>query len=226
MYILFVEDDIIISKLIGRGWPVPSDRIEFVSNFARCSRLIATRRIDDYDAAVLDMNLPDGNATQILTELRLQSDLPAIVISGSGGPELRSSTLDIGADDYIMKPFSVRELQARVARAVNRYRGAAKLEKAFDFGLFRFDPSTKTISSTHVRMSMTDMESRLLFQLVRNPGKACSRQHLAETVCLRTFRPEDKTIDIYIGRLRKMLAQFGCYDGIETVRGTGYRFVI
>ncbi|MBC7282969.1 response regulator transcription factor [Hoeflea sp.] len=226
MKILIVEDDPMVAKTIVRGWPSPSDKIEVVCTVGKCSRLIATSQIDEFDVIVLDMNLPDGNAIQIISELRLRSQLPVIVISGSGGPEVRANTLDIGADDYIMKPFSVRELQARAARAANRFRGQTKVEEVFDFGLLRFDALARTLVSPHIRLSLTDMESRLLFQLAINAGKACSRQQLSETVCFRTFRPEDKTIDIYIGRLRAMFDQFFDDAVIETVRGVGYRFIL
>lgn len=223
--ILIVEDDPLVSKTIVGGWPSLSDKFDVVSTIASCSRLIATSQIDGYDVIILDMNLPDGNAIQVLSELRSRSQLPAIIISGSGNPEVRANTLDIGADDYIMKPFSVRELQARVARAVNRFCEKVNIENVFDFGSLRFDPLARTIVSPRDRTTLTDMETRLLYQLVINVGKACSRHDLSEKVCFRTYRPEDKTIDIYIGRLRTMLAQFYDDEVIETVRGVGYRFV-
>jgi DNA-binding response OmpR family regulator len=225
MKILVVEDDASVATVIVRNWPSPSDKFDVVATVAKCSRLIATNQIDEYDVIVLDMNLPDGNGIQIISELRLRSQLPAIVISGGGGPEIRANTLDIGADDYIMKPFSVRELQARVARAVNRLHERTKVARTFDFGSLRFDPLARTISLPHTRLTLTDMESRLLFRLVINSGRACSRQQLSETVCFRTYRPEDKTIDIYVGRLRAMFSRFCDDEVIETVRGVGYRFI-
>lgn len=224
--ILLVEDDPLVSKAIVRNWPVPSDDIEVISTFSKFARVIANAQIDEYDVVILDMNLPDGNAVHALSELRVRSDLPAIVISGSGSAEVRASTLDIGADDYVMKPFSIRELQARVARAVNRIRGQNKVDKVFDFGVFSFHPSSRAIKLRDSKFSLTDMEARLMFQLISNAGKACSRQNLSETVCLRTFRPDDKSIDIYIGRLRTMFSRFLDDEVIETVRGVGYRFIL
>jgi DNA-binding response OmpR family regulator len=188
--------------------------------------MLASSRIDEYDAVILDMNLPDGNAIQLISELRTRSDMPAVVISGAGSPETRASTLDIGADDYLMKPFSIRELQARVARAVNRLRGQRKPSDVMDFGNFQFDLASKTLKAAAGQWRLTDLEFRLLSQLASQAGRAFSRQQLCEVACLRAYRPDDKTVDIYIGRLRAKLAQMVEGEAIETVRGVGYRLVM
>lgn len=183
-------------------------------------------QIEEYDAVILDMNLPDGNALQVLSELRLRTELPAIVISGGGGPELRADTLDMGADDYLMKPFSLRELQARVTRAVNRMQKQNAVSNISAFDGFQFDRALKIIKLPNREYSLTDMEARLLSQLLSNTGRVCSRQHLSEAVCFREFRSEDRTIDIYIGRLRTVFSEFRQDEVIETVRGIGYRFLL
>jgi DNA-binding response OmpR family regulator len=226
MKILLVEDDTLVSRAIVRDWPVPSDQIDVAPTYAQCARAMASARIDEYDAVILDMNLPDGNAIQLISELRARSDMPAIVISGAGSPETRASTLDIGADDYLMKPFSIRELQARVARAVNRLRGHRKHSDLLDFDRFQFDLVSKTLKAANGQWRLTDLEFRLLSQLTSHVGKVFSRQQLCETACLRTYRPDDKTVDIYIARLRAKLAQIVEEEAIETVRGVGYRFVV
>lgn len=226
MKILLVEDDILVARAILRDWPDPADQIDIASTYLKCVRILASDLIDEYDAVILDMNLPDGNAIQLISELRMRSDMPAVVISGAGSPETRASTIDIGADDYLMKPFSIRELQARVARAVNRLRGQQKPSEAIDLGNVRFDLASKSLTAAGGQWRLTDLEFRLLFQLTSNVGKALSRQHLCEVACLRAYRADDKTVDIYIGRLRAKLAQIGEKAAIETVRGVGYRFVI
>ncbi len=226
MKILIVEDEVLVSRAIVRDWPVASDEFDIVATYSRCSRILASSRIYEYDAVILDMNLPDGNAIQLISELRSRSDMPAVVISGAGSPETRASTIDIGADDYLMKPFSIRELQARVARAVNRLHGQLKPSEAIDFGNFQFDLTSKSLRTAQGRWRLTDLEFRLLFQLTSHVGRAFSRQHLCETACLRTYRPNDKTVDIYIARLRNIFSQFVEEEVIETVRGLGYRFVL
>lgn len=223
--ILLVEDDLLVAKAIKRDWPIPSDRIDVIQTYAKCARLVASEQVDEYDVLILDMNLPDGNALQILRELRFRSQLPAIVISGGGSPEVRANTLDLGADDYVMKPFSIRELQARVSRAVHRLRGHETLDRVFTFRHFHYSPATKVLQSPDRKFVLTDMESRLLFQLMNTAGKVCSRQHLSEAVCFRPFRSDDKTIDIYIARLRAIFSSFLDHDVVETVRGVGYRFL-
>lgn len=225
MKILLVEDDALVAKSILRDWPIPSDHIDVVSTASQCSRLIASAQVDQYDALIVDMNLPDGNALQVLSELRIRSDLPTIVISGSGTPDFRASTLDIGADDYLMKPLSIRELQARVSRAVSRMHARERTDQDFNFGAFQYSPATKTLKVPRGPVVLTDMEARLLYQLMNNAGKVCSRQQLSETVCFRPFRADDKSIDIYIGRLRKTFGTFMHEEVIETVRGVGFRFL-
>ena len=226
MKILLVEDDSLVAKGIVRDWPIPSDEIEVVPTFSQCARAIGNAQIDEYDAVILDMNLPDGNGLQALTDLRRRSGMPAIVISGSGSAESRANTLDVGADDYLMKPFSIRELQARVHRVVTRVRGHITADTVINFEIFQYDHASKLLSLPDSRWTLTDLESRLLFQLVSHAGKVCGRKHLYESACLRTFRPHDKTIDIYIGRLRNIFSKFTNEDVIETVRGVGYRFVL
>lgn len=224
--ILLVEDDPLVAKSIRRDWPIPSDHIDVISTFDQCARIIASAQVDEYDALIVDMNLPDGNAMQVLSQLRIRSELPAIVISGSGNSEVRASTLDIGADDYVMKPFSIRELQARVTRAVNRMRRKGTADRIFNFGNFQYSPITKSLKVQSSYFVLTDMEARLMFQLMTSAGKVCSRQQLSEPVCFRPFRTDDKTIDIYIGRLRAKFSKFMDDEVIETVRGAGYRFLL
>jgi DNA-binding response OmpR family regulator len=223
--LLLVEDDPLVAKSVLRDWPIPSDHIDVISTVAQCSRLIVSTQIDQYEVVIVDMNLPDGNALQVLSELRTRSQLPTIVISGSGTPDFRATTLDIGADDYVMKPFSIRELQARVSRAANRMHARERSDGVFDFGTFQYSLATKTLSAPTGPIVLTDMEARLTYQLMNSAGKVCSRQQLSETVCFRPFRAEDKSIDIYIGRLRKTFGTFMHGEVIETVRGVGFRFL-
>lgn len=226
MKILLVEDDTLVSKAITRGWPMPTDEIEVFSTYSQCARAIANSQIDAFDAVIIDMNLPDGNAVQILTGLRQRSQIPAIVISGSGNPETRASTFDLGADDYLMKPFSIRELQARVARAVRRLSAPVTNSALLNFGTFQYDTGAKTITFLGSRCALSDMEARLLAELTSHAGRVCSRKNLYEAVCLRTFKPQDKTLDIYIGRLRSIFVKHVDDELIETVRGVGYRFTL
>jgi DNA-binding response OmpR family regulator len=181
-------------------------------------------QIDEYDALIVDLNLPDGNALQLINELRQHSNMPAVIISGAGSPESRATTLDLGADDYLMKPFSTRELQARVYRALGRSRGHQDSQTALEFEGFTYDRSSKKLCYSDGASTLTDLEARLLTELVSHAGRACSRKQLYENVNHRPFRTEDKTIDIYVARLRKIFAHFMVGDVIETVRGVGYRF--
>ncbi|HTV68348.1 MAG TPA: response regulator, partial [Rhizobiaceae bacterium] len=118
MDILVIEDEPEICSTIRLGWPVPSDKLRFVSTYRQSLNLTQSAELRFFDAVVLDIYLPDGDGMTILRTIRHSTDTPIILISGHGDAESRASAINAGADDYVMKPFSVRELQARVARLV------------------------------------------------------------------------------------------------------------
>lgn len=119
MDLLVIEDDRLICQTIRSAWPVPTDRLRFVSTYKQSLGLIHSPELGFFDGVIVDIHLPDGDGMTILRTIRNNTNVPIILISGSGTPDSRADAIGLGADDYLMKPFSVRELQARVKRLVN-----------------------------------------------------------------------------------------------------------
>ncbi len=108
MDILIIEDDPMICQTIRNAWPTPGDKLNTVSSYSQSLRLTLGPELAFFDAIVVDLHLPDGDGLSVLRSIRQSSSVPIVVISGSGTAESRAGTFDIGADDYVMKPFSVR----------------------------------------------------------------------------------------------------------------------
>lgn len=227
--ILLVEDDDLVARTIIESWPVPGDNIRLISNYKQCLRTIHSAEIDFFDGAIIDVNLPDGNGLEILRTVRRHSDIPLILISGSGSPESRATALDAGADDYVMKPFSVRELQARLTRAVTKSESIRPevLPCELAIGSVRCDLTRRTLLFHGKTLPLTELEARLLSGLSRNPGRTCSKSQLSKHACFREYDPRDKTLEVYIARVRRKVEQLDpkSVEYIQTVRGVGYRLV-
>ena len=225
--LLVIEDDRAICQTIRSAWPVPTDRIRFVSTYKQSLGLIHSPELGFFDCAIVDIHLPDGNGMTILRTVRENTNVPIILISGSGTADSRADAIGLGADDYVMKPFSVRELQARVRRLVNVR--AEKNEKAgrrkFRLGETVCNLQARTLSFQEETVALTDTEVRLLDLLLRNANRICSKSYLYKNALFRDHDPSDKTLDVYLSRIRNKVRQLDkqSVDWIQTVRGSGYR---
>lgn len=227
MDILVIEDDALICRTIKGAWPIPSDTLHIVSTYAQSLNLIFGSELMLFDAVVLDIHLPDGDGLGILRTIRAHSSVPIVMISGSGTPDSRAGTFEVGADDYIMKPFSVRELQARVARLV-AVRNAARIERRgaiFLIGSVECDLQTRQFRVDFEVQPLTDAEARILGYLHENAGRNCSKSAIYKHAFFRNYLPNDKTLDVYIGRIRKKLGALAIDSAgyLQTARGAGYR---
>lgn len=228
MDILMIEDDMLICKTVKSVWPIPSDRLHFVASYAQSLSLIFSPELMLFDAVVLDIHLPDGDGLGILRTIRARSSVPIVMISGSGTPDSRAGTFDVGADDYVMKPFSVRELQARVARLVS-VRAAALPERRggaiFTIGAVECDLKTRQLRMEQETQPLTDAEARILGYLHENAGRSCSKSAIYKHAFFRGYKPGDKTLDVYIGRIRRKLSALAVESAgrLQTARGAGYR---
>ncbi len=177
------------------------------------------------DALVLDLMLPGRSGLEILREVRsepLTRDLPVIVLTA------RATEMDLllgfehGADDYLTKPFSPRELVARL-QALLRRAGAGRSDVAVVQGSLSVDPGSREASFEGQRLSLTPLEFDLLSFLVRHPGRVLSREELLRKVWGYDFLGETRTVDVHVRRLRMKLGE--THPLIETVTGAGYKFV-
>ena len=177
------------------------------------------------DVLLLDVMLPDANGLDLCRRLRADGcELPILMLTARGDPMDRVLGLEIGADDYLAKPFEPRELVARV-RALARRRRQAERRSQLQFGELRIDLLGRHASWASTPLALTSTEFKLLATLAGQPGQAVSREALSAAVQPGSYTPLDRAVDVQVARLRKKLrAPPGGPDWIETVRGEGYVF--
>lgn len=176
------------------------------------------------DLLVLDLNLPDCDGLSLARELRSNSRLAIIIVTARDEPEERARGLEIGADDYITKPFFPRELVARIHNVLDRVLGdQPRQQPLLQFGNWLLDRRERLLRTTGGEdASLTGAEFDLLGALVEHPGQLMSRESLAEAISDKKAEAGPRSVDILVSRLRKKLLESG--NAIETCRGHGYRF--
>jgi DNA-binding response OmpR family regulator len=177
------------------------------------------------DLVVLDIGLPDMEGWEVLDRLRELSDAPVLMLTAQGAELDKVRALRAGADDYVTKPFGRQELLARVEALLRRRRGRADREEA---SLLAAGPIALDLRAHEARidgelLDLTALEFRLLSALVRHAGQVLSAEQLLELVWNDPLGGRRDRVKIYVGYLRRKLAQAGAGDLIETVRGVGYR---
>lgn len=189
---------------------------------------LALAREEAFAALILDVMLPGANGFDVLRELRRLSDVPVLMLTAVGSEADRIAGLEVGADDYLPKPFSPRELLARL-RAVLRRARLATLHNPggsppLSIGGLVLDPAARTASVDGRRVTLTAIEFDLLLALARTPGWVRSREQLLLDVADRDFEAFDRSIDVHISALRRKLGDDPREPRfIDTVRGAGYR---
>jgi two-component system response regulator TctD len=218
MRVLIVEDAADVAEAIAMRLGKTGMACDVAGSAADAEDFLAIQR---YDAMVLDINLPDRHGTDLLKDLRARGDrTPVLMLTALFSVDDRVSALNLGADDYLVKPFDQRELDARL-RALMR-RDADQKTDALRLGPLAFSPATQTATLDGTALDLTRREAALLGLLLRHQGQAISKQRLYEG--LFTFDDADvglNAIELYIARLRKRIAASGVR--IETQRGIGYR---
>jgi DNA-binding response OmpR family regulator len=187
----------------------------------------ARARAASADLLLLDLVLPDGNGLEFLRALRVKSDVPVIVLTSRDEETDRVVGLEMGADDYVLKPFSPREVAARV-RAVLR-RSSAKAsppeeEKPLHSGPLSADLRTRKALAGGRELALSRTEFNLLTAFLRSPGRVFERSQLLDTVWGADVVVGDRTVDVHVKALRRKLEEAGADPRVlETVRGVGYR---
>lgn len=211
MRALVVEDDHSVSEPLISG--LERNGIE-TTHVAYATQVVGA--LHGADVVILDLGLPDGEGLDVLREIRAISDVPVIIATARGEETDRIIGLELGADDYVVKPFSVRELAARI-RAIARRR---RTEPEVSSGSLVVDKNTRRVTFGDRAIDLTAKEFDLLAVLAEEPGKVYSRQELYTRVWDPVWVGTGKTLDVHIGSLRRKLDD---PELIETVRGVGYR---
>jgi DNA-binding response OmpR family regulator len=174
---------------------------------------------------LLDLNLPDEDGLAIMRSLRARSDVPVVIVTARHGTDDRLAALEMGADDYLIKPFEPRELVARVRNIIRRYRGADKKKSLFRFARWELDVDRHALRNGNGQSTeLTPAEFDLLLALVKNRGHVMSRAQLIDAI-VHTEPPEsERAVDVLMSRLRKKIEKDADDPKILlTIRGHGYR---
>ncbi|HGJ5858142.1 phosphate regulon transcriptional regulator PhoB [Arsenophonus nasoniae] len=199
-----------------------------------------TVEADDYDSAIaqliepypalilLDWMIPGGSGIQLIAHMKrdqLTRNIPIMMLTARGEEEDRVRGLEIGADDYLTKPFSPKELIARV-NAILRRVSAMASDNVIEMNGLKLDPASHRVMSDATSIEMGPTEYKLLYFFMTHPERVYNREQLLNYVWGVNVYIEDRTVDVHIRRLRKALAVGGHEKMIQTVRGTGYRFSV
>lgn len=219
MRVLLVEDESRIAVFVARGLRAEGYAVEHVGTGAEALR---RAREDGYDLMVLDLGLPDIDGTDVLRVLRGEGvALPIIVLTARGQVGARVEGLDLGADDYLTKPFAFDELLARV-RARLRHRSGDAESSRLRAGDVELDLGRRRVRAAGAEHDLTAREFSLLQAFMRRPDQVLTRERILSQVWDLDWDPGSNVVDVYVGYLRRKLGE----DRIETVRGVGYRFVV
>ncbi|MFQ5925091.1 MAG: response regulator transcription factor [Dehalococcoidia bacterium] len=172
---------------------------------------------------VLDLMLPDIDGFEVCRQIRKKSDIPLLMLTARKEDIDKIVGLELGADDYLTKPFNPRELVARVKAILRRYQAGLSLGKAMEVGNLRIDPSRHEATVDGQPLTLRSKEFALLATLAQNLGMVLSREQLLELVWGFDYYGETRTVDVHINHLREKMA--GASALIETVRGMGYKMV-
>jgi two-component system phosphate regulon response regulator PhoB len=179
---------------------------------------------NDPDLIVLDWMMPQLSGIEVCRRLKSNSktrQIPVIMLSARAEEVDRVRGLETGADDYVVKPYSVIELMARVKAHLRRMRAAA-VGNRLEYGDIMLDPETHKVFRSQSELKLGPTEFRLLSTFMEKPGRVWSRDQLLDRVWGRDIYVDTRTVDVHVGRLRKALCQHGGDDPLRTVRGAGY----
>jgi two-component system response regulator CpxR len=222
--VLIIDDDVALCELVTEYLEPLGFEIETVHRGdAGAERALSGK----HSLVVLDVMLPGLNGFEVLRRIRAESNIPVLMLTARGEDVDRIVGLEIGADDYLPKPFNPRELTARIRAILRR----ARLEepsnhsstKKLKVGDVELDGGTRTVFRDGENVELTAVEFDLLDQLLRAAGRIVKREDLSQQVLGRGSSPFDRSIDMHISNLRKKLGhQAGASERIKTVRGVGY----
>ncbi len=222
MQILVVDDDVELCRLLGQFLGQEGFEVSFAYDGPSGLECASAREVD---LVVLDVMLPGLDGFGLLRELRKRSRVPVLMLTARGEDVDRIVGLEMGADDYMPKPFHPRELSARIRAIVRRVeeRVQPRPQSAITIEGVSLDPATREVTSSGRPIDLTTIEFDILECLLRAAGRVLTRDALVEQIYNRRATPFDRSIDMHISHIRRKLADG--QERIKTVRGVGYQFV-
>ncbi len=227
MRVLVVDDEADVANLVKMGIAYQRPEYQIVEAHSGADALDRAAR-EPWDLVILDLTMPEVDGYTVLGALRGGgSDVPIIVLTARDGEQDRVRGLELGADDYVTKPFSQKELVARMDAVMRRYRAGAEATRAnaLERGDMRIDFAQRKVTLRDQHVPLTPTEYNLLFQLVTNPGRVMTHHDLLKKVWGDEYREEVHYLKVYVGRLRSKLERDPAKpELILTSRGVGYEF--
>jgi two-component system response regulator CpxR len=223
--ILVIDDDVELCSLVSEYLRPEGFQVESAHDGSSgLNRALS----GDHTLVVLDVMLPRLNGFDVLRKMRDSSRIPVLLLTARGEDVDRIVGLEIGADDYLPKPFNPRELVARIRAILRRTRGKGEtpVPEVIRVGDVELDPATRSVQHRGKAVELTSVEFGLLQVLLREAGRVVTREALVDEVLGRKFSPFDRSIDMHVSKVRKKLGDSGSEDYIKTIRGVGYIFAL
>ncbi len=226
--VLIIDDDFELCSLVSEYLEPEGFRVESVHDGETG---LQRAQNGNYLLVILDVMLPGMSGFDVLRRLRATSRIPVLLLTARGEDVDRIVGLEIGADDYLPKPFNPRELVARIRAVLRRTSadpkgvGTPRPPEILRIGDIELDPATRTVKHGGEPVDLTSVEFNLLEVLLREAGRVVTREELVSAVLSRKFSPFDRSIDMHVSKVRKKLGDLnGDVEHIKTVRGVGYIF--
>ena len=219
--ILIVDDEINIRELIKKyatfeGYQV-CEAVDGIEAIEKCKN-------EEFDIIIMDVMMPELDGFSAVKEIRKTKNIPIIMLSARGEEYDRLHGFDLGIDDYVVKPFSPKELMMRINAILTRYRSSYSniTNNVYVYDTLRIEYDARLVYINEERVEMTPKEYELLTYLIKNENVAITREELLSKVWGYDFYGDDRTLDTHMKLLRKKLGEYG--KNIVTLRGVGYRF--
>lgn len=231
--ILLIEDDLRLADMVAQLMGQAGLHVVHEANMASGMARLRSADASDLHALVLDLSLPDGDGLDVCRQLRALpgpvSRLPVLMLTARGDPMDRVIGLELGADDYLPKPFEPRELLARVRALLRRSQAHGEMSASsadlMHFGRLDIDLAARVVRLDGVERPLTAYQFDLLVAMARHPGRVLSREFLMDAVKGAALEAFDRSIDVHIGKVRAAIeADVKAPRRILTIRGSGYVF--
>ena len=222
-HILMIEDDVSLASMVGEYLHTAGMQVDAAHDTA--SGLAALSRTKP-DAVILDVMLPDLDGFEVCRRIRASSDVPVLMLTARGDDTDRIVGLELGADDYLSKPFNPRELLARLRAVLRRSTGGrSRVRDVMRFGRLEIDPASRQVTLGAAPCALTGYQFDVLYALASNAGRVMSREQLMDQLRGETLEAFDRSVDVHVSRIRAAIEEDPHRPRrIITVRGAGYVF--
>ncbi|MDA1369447.1 MAG: response regulator transcription factor [Proteobacteria bacterium] len=220
MRLLVVEDESLLRQQLEQGL-VKEGYVVDAAGDGKTGLYYATEY--NYDAAIIDIGLPEIDGISLIQQIRSAGkEFPVLILTARGDWQDKVTGLDAGADDYVVKPFQLEEILARLNALLRRAAGFAKSQ--LEFGPLNLDISAKRLTVNDENVDLTAYEYKMLEYLMLHPGQVISKSELTEHLYAQDFDRDSNVLEVFVRRIRQKLDPDQTLKPIETVRGQGYRF--